>query len=108
MLMMVIRVLLLAEPRSVLLVALRAVGLVERADDEVCDKGICAVFLNVECRVGRWVNVCHYLNEILQQAPGRRRKESRARRKDFSSCPSGVILVTGAEPQGAQTLRLIL
>jgi len=82
--MMMVCLLLLAEARSILLVALRAVGLVERADDEVCDKGICAVFLNVERRVGRWVDVCHCLKEILQRA--RRRCKGREQREKIFPC----------------------
>jgi len=73
--------LLLAEPCSVLLVVLRAVGLVEGTDDEVCDKGICAVFLDVKCRVGCCIHVCHYRKET----PACQARE-KAEKKDFSSC----------------------
>jgi len=37
---------------------LPAVGLMEHADNEVDDRGIYAVFFDVECGDGRWADVC--------------------------------------------------
>jgi len=68
------RLLLPVEQNSILLVLPRAVGLIERADSEVDDKCICAVFLSVEGGAGCWVDVRRYLNKMLQPA-GHRRKE---------------------------------
>jgi len=87
-------ILLLGELRNTPLVVLRAVELVLRADNEVCDKGAWAIFVDVGCQWAVGLMSAIISTRFFKRAP----IVVKVERKDSScppTCPAiGVILLS--------------